>query len=168
GRWSWRCRSTQGWGVGWIDYTAGRIRWHGWGRILPRRRDANQDGASMRVIIAEDNALLREGLVTVLAKFDITVVNAVDTADGLLEAVQEMLYIDVIITDIRMPPTFTTERLEAAVRLREEYPRLPVLVLSQFVEQFYARELIASGDGAVGYLLKDRVLAVAEFVDAVR
>src|SRR5690625_2066935 len=122
----------------------------------------------MRVIIAEDNALLREGLVTVLAKFDITVVNAVDTADGLFEAVQAMRDIDVIITDIRMPPTFTTEGLEAAVRLREEYPRLPVLVLSQFVEQFYARELIASGDGAVGYLLKDRVLAVAEFVDAVR
>src|SRR5699024_3977227 len=143
GRWSWRCRSTQGWGVGWIDYTAGRIRWHGWGRILLRRRVANQDGASMRVIIAEDNALLREGLVTVLAKFDITVVNAVDTADGLFQAVQAMQDIEVIINDRRLSHNCAAEGVEAAVRLRDEYPRVPVRVLSSFVEQFYARQLLA-------------------------
>jgi DNA-binding NarL/FixJ family response regulator len=119
----------------------------------------------MRVVIAEDDVLLREGLAGLISRFGHEVVASVGDAAALPEAVREHRP-DVVVTDVRMPPGFTDEGLRAAVALRAESP-LPVLVLSQYVEQTYAAELLESGDGAgVGYLLKDRVGEVAEFVDA--
>lgn len=118
----------------------------------------------MRALVVEDNVLLRDGLTRLLAAYDIAV-TALDSAEGLdghLDGV------DVVVMDVRLPPTFTTEGLEAAIAARGRRPGLPVLVLSQHVEQTYARELLASGAGAVGYLLKDRVLDPVEFVRAVR
>ncbi|WP_375002211.1 LuxR C-terminal-related transcriptional regulator [Aeromicrobium sp. CTD01-1L150] len=122
----------------------------------------------MRAIVAEDNALLRDGLIRLLQAHEIAVVHAVDSVDGLVGAVGAVPDVDVVITDIRMPPTFTTEGLQAAIDLRRGRPDLPVLVLSQFVEQVYARELMSTGHGSVGYLLKDRVTRVSEFIDDVR
>ncbi|WP_175483093.1 response regulator transcription factor [Actinokineospora iranica] len=121
----------------------------------------------MRVVIAEDSVLLRMGVLRLLADEGIETVAAVDDGDGLLTAVAEHRP-DLAIVDVRMPPTFTDEGLRAAVRAREELPGLPVLVLSQYVEERYAVELLAGGAGGVGYLLKERVADVAEFVDAVR
>lgn len=121
----------------------------------------------MRVVIAEDLALLRDGLTRLLEAYDFEVVAAVDDAVKLGEALRTYEP-DVAVVDVRMPPTFTDEGLRAAIAAREERPGMPVLVLSQYVEQLYARELLSSGDGAVGYLLKDRVADVATFVDAVR
>ncbi|GAA2992982.1 MULTISPECIES: response regulator transcription factor [Actinokineospora] len=120
----------------------------------------------MRVVIAEDSVLLRVGVTRLLADEDIETVAAVDDGDGLLRAVSEHRP-DLAIVDVRMPPTFTDEGLRAALRAREEVPGLPVLVLSQYVEERYAVELLAGGAGGVGYLLKERVADVAEFVDAV-
>ena len=120
-----------------------------------------------RVLVAEDIHLLREGLVHLLQAHGFTVVAAVQTGPDLLEALLE-LRPDVSIVDIRLPPTFTDEGLQAALAARREVPGLPVLVLSQHVEQLYARELLADGFGATGYLLKDRVLNDRQFVDAVR
>jgi DNA-binding NarL/FixJ family response regulator len=116
-----------------------------------------------RVVLAEDGVLLREGLVGVLVRFGFEVVAAVGDADELTAAVQEHDP-ELVITDIKMPPSFSDEGLRAAVRLRGARPGLPVVVLSQYVQQDYAADLIATGDG-VGYLLKDRV---AEFVAALR
>lgn len=121
----------------------------------------------MRVVIAEDLALLRDGLTRLLEAYDFEVVAAVDDAVKLAEALREHRP-DVAVVDVRMPPTFTDEGLRAAIAARAERPGMPVLVLSQYVEQLYARELLSSGDGAVGYLLKDRVADVVTFVDAVR
>ena len=121
----------------------------------------------MRVVIAEDLALLRDGLTRLLEAYDFEVVAAVDDARQLAEALREH-DADIAVVDVRMPPTFTDEGLRAAIAARAERPGFPVLVLSQYVEQLYARELLSSGDGAVGYLLKDRVADVATFVDAVR
>lgn len=121
----------------------------------------------MRVVIAEDLALLRDGLTRLLEAYDFEVVAAVDDAVKLSEALRTYQP-DVAVVDVRMPPTFTDEGLRAAIAARAERPGMPVLVLSQYVEQLYARELLSSGDGAVGYLLKDRVADVATFVDAVR
>ena len=121
----------------------------------------------MRVVIAEDLALLRDGLTRLLEAYDFEVVAAVDDAVKLSEALRT-LDVDIAVVDVRMPPTFTDEGLRAAIEARAERPGLPVLVLSQYVEQLYARELLSSGDGAVGYLLKDRVADVTTFVDAVR
>jgi DNA-binding NarL/FixJ family response regulator len=121
----------------------------------------------VRVVIAEDLALLRDGLTRLLEAHDIEVVAAVDNAPSLVRALREHRP-DIAVIDVRMPPTFTDEGLRAAIEARAEQPGLPVLVLSQYVEQLYARELLASGTGAVGYLLKDRVSDVAEFVDGVR
>ncbi|KHL18577.1 DNA-binding NarL/FixJ family response regulator [Mumia flava] len=121
----------------------------------------------MRVVIAEDLALLRDGLTRLLEANGLEVVAAVDNAPSLAKALGE-LSVDVAVVDVRMPPTFTDEGLRVAIDAREARPGLPVLVLSQYVEQLYARELLASGDGAVGYLLKDRVADVERFVDAVR
>ncbi|SDD89025.1 DNA-binding response regulator, NarL/FixJ family, contains REC and HTH domains [Actinokineospora iranica] len=118
-------------------------------------------------MIAEDSVLLRMGVLRLLADEGIETVAAVDDGDGLLTAVAEHRP-DLAIVDVRMPPTFTDEGLRAAVRAREELPGLPVLVLSQYVEERYAVELLAGGAGGVGYLLKERVADVAEFVDAVR
>ncbi|NKQ27920.1 response regulator transcription factor [Streptomyces galbus] len=120
----------------------------------------------MRVVLAEDGVLLRDGLTALLERFGHRVVAAVGDAAALLEAVRAHEP-DVVVTDVRMPPGFTDEGLHAAVRLRAERPGLPVLVLSQYVQRTYAAELLDSGDGtAVGYLLKDRVGQVEEFVAA--
>jgi DNA-binding NarL/FixJ family response regulator len=121
----------------------------------------------VRLVIAEDNALLREGLIRLLEANDCTVVAAVDNAPQLDKALQEV-EADGAVLDVRLPPTFTDEGLRAAIAVRATRPGYPVMVLSQYVEQLYARELLASGDGGVGYLLKDRVANVAEFVDGVR
>lgn len=121
-----------------------------------------------RLVLAEDSVLLRDGLVGLLTRFGYEVVAAVGDADALLAAAAEHTP-DVVVTDVRMPPGFQDEGLHAAVKLREERPGLPVLVLSQYVQRAYAAELLDSGDGTgVGYLLKDRVGQVEEFVDALR
>ncbi|WP_416973866.1 response regulator [Streptomyces sp. 4F14] len=120
----------------------------------------------LRVVLAEDSVLLRDGLGALLARFGHEVAAAVGDADGLLAAVRAHAP-DVVVTDVRMPPGFQDEGLRAAVLLREERPGLPVLVLSQYVQHAYAADLLDSGDGAgVGYLLKDRVGQVEEFVAA--
>lgn len=121
----------------------------------------------MRVVVSEDNALLRDGLVRILNAYDLQVV---DTAANEPELVRmlDRADIDLAILDVRMPPSFTDEGLRAAVAARRARPGLPVLVLSQYVEQLYARELLESGEGAIGYLLKDRVSDVGAFVESVR
>ncbi len=121
----------------------------------------------MRVVIAEDLFLLRDGLTRLLEAHGMQVTAAVDTGDGLLACVIADRP-DVAIVDVRLPPTFTDEGLQAALTARSQVPGLPVLVLSQYVEQLYARELLAGGAGGIGYLLKDRVLNGAQFADAVR
>jgi DNA-binding NarL/FixJ family response regulator len=120
----------------------------------------------MRVVIAEDSVLLRAGIQRLLADENIETVAAAEDGDGLLIAVSEHRP-DLAIVDVRMPPSFTDEGLRAALRAREQQPGLPVLVLSQYVEERYAVELLSGGAGGVGYLLKERVADVAEFVDAV-
>ncbi|TDE56103.1 response regulator transcription factor [Nonomuraea mesophila] len=122
----------------------------------------------MRVVLAEDSVLLREGLIRLLDASGMEVVAAVDEAEGLLRAAEEH-HPELVITDVRMPPTHTDEGLRAALLLRRQQPRLAVLVLSQYVEERYAAQLLASAaTGGVGYLLKDRVADVAEFIDALR
>ncbi|MBB4685906.1 response regulator transcription factor [Amycolatopsis jiangsuensis] len=121
----------------------------------------------MRVVIAEDAVLLRAGVTRLLADEGIETVAAVDNGDDLLGAVSEHRP-DLAIVDVRMPPTFTDEGLRAALAARKKIPGLPVLVLSQYVEESYAVELLSAGAGGVGYLLKERVADVAEFLDAVR
>ena len=121
----------------------------------------------MRVVIAEDLFLLRDGLTRMLEAHGFEVTAAVDNPADLLAAVTAQRP-DVAVVDVRLPPTFTDEGLRAALAARREVPGLPVLVLSQYVEQLYARELLADGTGGIGYLLKDRVPDSAQFVDAVR
>jgi DNA-binding NarL/FixJ family response regulator len=121
----------------------------------------------VRVVLAEDLFLLRDGLTLLLQAHGCTIVAAVDSGPALLAALLEHRP-DVAVVDVRLPPTFTDEGLQAALAARREVPGLPVLVLSQHVEQLYARELLADGSGAVGYLLKDRVFNAEQFVDALR
>ena len=121
----------------------------------------------MRVVIAEDLFLLRDGLIRLLTSFGFEVAAAVEGPAEFLDAV-EAHKPDVTVVDVRLPPTFSDEGLRAALEARRRLPGLPVLVLSQYVEQLYARELLADGAGAVGYLLKDRVFDGAQFTDAVR
>jgi DNA-binding NarL/FixJ family response regulator len=121
----------------------------------------------VRVVIAEDLFLLRDGLTRMLEAHGFEVTAAVDNPDDLLTAVTSSVP-DVAVIDVRLPPSFTDEGLRAALAARRKVPGLPVLVLSQYVEQLYARELLADGSGGIGYLLKDRVLDSAQFVDAVR
>jgi DNA-binding NarL/FixJ family response regulator len=121
----------------------------------------------VRVVLAEDLALLRDGLIRLLEANDFTVVEAVDNGPSLLRALTTHKP-DVAVVDVRLPPTFTDEGLTAAIEARRQVPGLPVLVLSQYVEQLYARELLADRSGGVGYLLKDRVFNVEQFVEAVR
>ncbi|HSR84798.1 MAG TPA: response regulator transcription factor [Streptosporangiaceae bacterium] len=121
----------------------------------------------MRVVVAEDLFLLRDGLVRLLAAHDFAIAAAVGDAPALLAALVDERP-DVAIVDVRLPPTFTDDGLRAALAARVTVPGLPVLVLSQYVEQLYARELLADRAGAVGYLLKDRVFNDDQFVDAVR
>ncbi|MDX2564323.1 response regulator transcription factor [Streptomyces sp. TX20-6-3] len=119
----------------------------------------------MRVILAEDSTLLREGLVRLLAEEGHEVLAALGDAVSLLKEVEERRP-DVVVVDIRMPPTHTDEGLRAAVEIRERRPEVGVLVLSQHIERHYAAELLASNAERVGYLLKDRVAQVDEFLDA--
>lgn len=121
---------------------------------------------ALRVVLAEDDVLLREGLGTLLARFGHEVVEVVPDARGLEHVVRDRGP-DVVVTDVRMPPSFADEGLRAAVALRRAMPPTPVLVLSQFVEHAYTAELLESGGGGVGYLLKERVGRVADFVRAV-
>jgi DNA-binding NarL/FixJ family response regulator len=121
----------------------------------------------LRVVLAEDLALLRDGLIRLLEANEFEVVEAVDNGPSLLRALTTQKP-DVAVVDVRLPPTFTDEGLRAAIEARQQVPGLPVLVLSQYVEQLYARELLADRSGGVGYLLKDRVFNVDQFVDAVR
>ncbi|GAA5212034.1 response regulator transcription factor [Streptomyces thinghirensis] len=122
----------------------------------------------MRIVLAEDSVLLREGLVGLMERFGHQVLAGVGTADELTAAVAEHDP-DIVVTDVRMPPGFSDEGLRAALRLREKNPRLPILVLSQYVQRAYAEELLDSSDGThVGYLLKERVGNVEEFVEALQ
>jgi DNA-binding NarL/FixJ family response regulator len=121
----------------------------------------------VRVVIAEDLFLLRDGLVRLLQAHGFEITEAVGTGPDLLRALLEHRP-DVAIVDVRLPPTFTDEGLQAALEARRQAPGLPVVVLSQYVEQLYARELLADQAGGVGYLLKDRVFDDDSFVDAIR
>jgi DNA-binding NarL/FixJ family response regulator len=121
----------------------------------------------VRVVVAEDLFLLRDGLVRLLEAHEFEIAAAVADAPGLLQALVEERP-DVAIVDVRLPPTFTDDGLRMALEARRAVPGLPVLVLSQYVEQLYARELLADRAGGVGYLLKDRVFNDDQFVDAVR
>jgi len=121
----------------------------------------------VRVVIGEDLALLRDGLIRLFRAHDFEVVAAVDNGPGLLRALLEHRP-DVAVVDVRLPPTFTDEGLQAAIAARREVPGLPILVLSQYVEHLYARELLAGGQGGIGYLLKDRISDLDQFVEAVR
>ncbi|MFJ4038156.1 LuxR C-terminal-related transcriptional regulator [Microbacterium sp. NPDC090007] len=120
----------------------------------------------MRILICEDSVLLREGLVRLLADDGHEVVAALADAEGLEAAVVDAAP-DLCILDVRLPPTWTDEGIRAAIALRSRHPGLAVLVLSQYVEERYAADLIADGQGALGYLLKDRVADVADFLGAV-
>jgi DNA-binding NarL/FixJ family response regulator len=119
----------------------------------------------MRVVIAEDLFLLRDGLIRMLEAHGFEVAAAVDTGAGLLAAVDEHRP-DVAVVDVRLPPTFTDEGLRAALVVRVRWPGIGVLVLSQYVEERYATELLSNRPQGVGYLLKDRVADLAEFLDA--
>jgi DNA-binding NarL/FixJ family response regulator len=119
----------------------------------------------MRVVLAEDSMLLREGLVRLLDEAGCTVVDAVGDGDALVASVAEHRP-DVAVVDVRMPPSFTDEGLRAAIEARRRVPGTGILVLSQYVEESYAGDLLADGAGGVGYLLKDRVSALAELSDA--
>ncbi len=121
----------------------------------------------MRVVVAEDLFLLRDGLTRLLAAHDFEIAAAVDTAPGLLSALLTEQP-DVAVVDVRLPPSFADDGLQAALAARRQVPGLPVLLLSQYVEQLYAREMLADQAGGVGYLLKDRVFNDDQFVDAIR
>jgi DNA-binding NarL/FixJ family response regulator len=121
----------------------------------------------VRAVIADDSVLLREGIARLLAEDDIAVVAGVGDAGSLLDAVEEHKP-DLAVIDVRMPPGHRDEGLRAAIEIRQRWPGVALLVLSQFVEERYAAELLASDTRAIGYLLKDRVADVAEFIDALR
>jgi len=121
----------------------------------------------VRVVIAEDSVLLREGLTKLLADGGFEVAAAVSDADQLLRAVGEHRP-DLVVVDVRMPPTHTDEGIQAALVIRRQYPQVAVLVLSQYVEERYATDLLSVQTSGVGYLLKDRVAQVSDFLDALR
>jgi DNA-binding NarL/FixJ family response regulator len=121
----------------------------------------------MRVVLAEDSVLLREGLVRLLERAGFEVAAAVPDAEALLRAVEKQRP-DVVVTDVRMPPGHTDEGLRAALVIRKQWPEIGVLVLSQYVEERYAADLLSSETSGVGYLLKDRVADVADFLDGLR
>lgn len=123
----------------------------------------------MRIVLAEDSALLRQGLTMVLGALGHSVVAEVEDAPTLLTAVEAAMAgegVDAVITDVRMPPTHTSDGLKAALQLRETYPGLPIVVLSQYITTAYARELFARSAAGLGYLLKDRVGDIEEFARA--
>ncbi len=119
----------------------------------------------MRIVIAEDSVLLREGITRLLAEYGHDVVAALPDAQDLDAAVDEHVP-DLVVLDVRMPPTHTDEGLRAAVALRTRLPAMPVLVLSQYVEERYATDLLSMGNAGVGYLLKERIADVRQFIDA--
>ncbi|MGW7582860.1 LuxR C-terminal-related transcriptional regulator [Kitasatospora sp. NPDC054768] len=121
----------------------------------------------MRIVLAEDHFLLRDGLIRLLQAHGHEVAAAVDNGPDLLRALTEQRP-DVSIVDVRLPPTFTDEGLRAALTARRTTPGLPVLLLSQYVEPLYARELLTTGGRGIGYLLKDRITNGAQFLDAIR
>jgi len=121
----------------------------------------------MRVIICEDHALVRDGLERLLGTHGFEIAASVDNADAFLEAVGRE-HPEVCVVDVRLPPSFTDEGVRAAIEARRQIPGLPILILSQYVEQTFARELLTDGEGGVGYLLKDRVADPKQFVEAVR
>jgi DNA-binding NarL/FixJ family response regulator len=122
--------------------------------------------ADLRVVVADDSVLLREGLVRLLGESGVTVVAAYPDADQLLAALEADAP-DLIVLDVRMPPTFRDEGVRAAIRARELKPTVGILLLSQYVEVAYAQELLSAGTGGVGYLLKDRVASLTELKDAI-
>ena len=121
---------------------------------------------ALRVAVADDSVLLREGLVRVLGEAGVEVVGSFGDADALL-AELAVLNPDLLVLDVRMPPTFKDEGVRAAIRARELQPGIGILLLSQYVEVAYAQELLGSGEGGIGYLLKDRVASLAELEDAI-
>jgi DNA-binding NarL/FixJ family response regulator len=131
------------------------------------RADEHLGGAAVRIVIAEDSVLLRSGLVRYLADAGIEVVAAVDNGDELIKVVAQHRP-DLAIVDVRMPPTFTDEGLRAALEIRSRWPETALVVLSQYVEEHYATQLLAGDTRAVGYLLKDRVADMGDFVSTLR
>jgi DNA-binding NarL/FixJ family response regulator len=129
--------------------------------------DGAATGTRLRVVLAEDSVLLREGLLRLLGDNGFDVVDAVGDAEAFLRSV-EAHRPDLVVVDVRMPPTFTDEGIRAALVVRQQFPDVAVLVLSQYVEENYATELVAARSRGVGYLLKDRVADVREFVEALR
>lgn len=119
----------------------------------------------MRILICEDSGLIRDGLIRILEDSQHTVVAALADTQSLEDAVVDGTP-ELVILDVRLPPTFTDEGIRAAISLRARDPRLPILVLSQYVEERYATDLIASSSGGLGYLLKDRVTDVADFLES--
>jgi DNA-binding NarL/FixJ family response regulator len=122
--------------------------------------------SALRVVVADDSVLLREGLVRVLVESGVTVVAAYPDADQLLAALESDAP-DLIVLDVRMPPTYRDEGVRAAIRARQLMPKVGILLLSQYVEVAYAQELLSAGTGGVGYLLKDRVASLDELKDAI-
>ena len=122
---------------------------------------------SLRAVVADDSVLLRDGLVRLLAEADIEVAEAVGDADALITAVEAHLP-DLAIVDVRMPPTHTDEGIRAAVELRSRFPDMAIVVLSQYVEERYAAELLAGDTAGIGYLLKDRVVDVTDFLASLK
>lgn len=120
----------------------------------------------MRVVIVEDQALLREGIVALLRENGVEVVGQAEDAPGLLRLIAGHKP-DLAIVDVRLPPTFTDEGIRAAIEARERHPGLGILILSQYVEPVYTSELLAGGSGGVGYLLKERVADIPAFLDAI-
>jgi DNA-binding NarL/FixJ family response regulator len=120
----------------------------------------------MRVVIVEDQALLREGIAALLQDNDIEVVATADDGPGLMRIVEGHKP-DLAICDVRLPPTFTDEGIRAALEARRRHPKLAVLVLSQYVEPAYTADLLQQGEGGIGYLLKERISEVRTFIDAV-
>ncbi|MGO4535483.1 response regulator transcription factor [Leifsonia sp. 2MCAF36] len=120
----------------------------------------------LRVVVADDSVLLREGLIRLFDEAGLDTVGAFGDADTLLESLPDLMP-DVVVLDVRMPPTYRDEGVRAALRIRREHPDVAVLLLSQYVEGTYAQELLAAGDGGTGYLLKDRIASLDELKDAV-
>jgi len=124
-------------------------------------------GRPLRIVLVEDSLLLREGLVRLFDEAGYITAGAFGDAHDIVARVRDAAA-DVAILDVRLPPSFRDEGIRAALLLRAQVPELGILVLSQYIEGVYARELLAAGDGGVGYLLKDRVTSLEEFTDAVR
>jgi DNA-binding NarL/FixJ family response regulator len=124
------------------------------------------DSRPLRVVVADDSVLLREGLIRLFDEAGFDTVGAFGDADTLMESLPDLMP-DVVVLDVRMPPTFRDEGVRAALRIRREHPDVSVLLLSQYVEGTYAQELLAGGEGGTGYLLKDRIASLDEFRDAI-